>query len=93
MNNCSYINEYGMMEDQNNQQYLTDMKDGQIGLIIAVEGGRIAAKRLADMGITPGTAIRVIRKTLFRGPVQIEVRGSRLVLGRGLASRIMIESR
>ena len=79
------------MKHHTDQRSLTDMKEGQTGVIISVLGGRIAAKRLADMGLTPGTEIRVIRRTLFKGPVQIEVRGSGLVLGRGLASRIMVE--
>jgi ferrous iron transport protein A len=48
-------------------------------------------KRLADLGITSGTVVKVIRKTLFSGPVQVEVAGSRLVLGWGLASKILVE--
>jgi len=81
------------MEEQVGQLSLTEMKEGQLGTIISVQGGRLAAKRLADMGITPGTELRLIRKALFKGPVQIEVCGSGLVLGRGLASRIMVEPR
>lgn len=79
------------MEQQGDQFYLTDMKEGQIGVMRTVQGGKMAAKRLADMGLTPGTEIKVIRKALFNGPVQIEVCGARLVLGRGLASRIIVE--
>jgi len=70
---------------------LTDMKDGQTGIIVSIAGGRGATKRLADLGLIPGTGIKVIRKALFSGPVQIEVCCSRLVIGRGLASKIMVE--
>jgi len=69
---------------------LTDMKEGQTGIIFEIAGGRMATKRVADMGLTPGKEIKVIRKTLFSGPVQIEANGSKLVLGNGLASKIMI---
>ena len=78
--------------DHNNEQIsLTDIKDGQTGIIVSINGGKISSKRLADLGLTPGKVIKIIRKTLFSGPVQIEVSGSRLVLGWGLASKIIIE--
>jgi len=91
IDNCSNRKDSGRMEQHKDQQSLTEMKEGQTGTIITVLGGHLAAKRLADMGITPGIGVRLIRKTLFKGPVQIEVRGSSLVLGRGLASKIMVE--
>ena len=70
---------------------LTDTKDGQTGIIVSIAGGKRATKRLADLGLSPGTAITVLRKALFSGPVQIEVCGSKLVIGRGLASKIFVE--
>jgi ferrous iron transport protein A len=70
---------------------LTDVKDGKTGIIISIMSGRHAAKRLADLGLTTGTEIKVLRKHFFSGPVEIEVSGSRLVLGRGLASKIIVE--
>ena len=78
--------------DQNKEQIsLTDLQDGQTGIIVSITGGKMSTKRLADLGLTPGKEIRIIRKTLFSGPIQIEVCGSRLVLGRGLALKIIIE--
>jgi Fe2+ transport system protein FeoA len=79
------------MKHKKEQAILSDARDGQTGIIISFLGGCMSAKRLADMGLIPGTEVKVIRRTLFSGPVQIEVCGSRLVLGRGLASKIIIE--
>ena len=79
------------MDQQKEQIRLTDIKDGQRGVIISLPGGKLSTKRLADLGLTPGKEIKIIRKTLFSGPVQIEAGGSRLVLGWGLASKIIIE--
>jgi Fe2+ transport system protein FeoA len=79
------------MKHKNEQTTLSDARDGQTGIIISILGGCMSAKRLADMGLIPGTGVKIIRRTLFSGPVQIEVCGSRLVLGRGLASKIFIE--
>jgi DtxR family Mn-dependent transcriptional regulator len=71
--------------------FLTDLEPGQKGEIVSVMGGFMAVKRLADLGLTSGTKIKVIKKAPFSGPVKIEVRGSRLVLGRGLASKILVK--
>ena len=70
---------------------LIELKDGQTGIIVSIAGGKKASKRLAGLGLNPGAEIKVVGRTLFSGPVQIEVCGSKLVLGRGLASKILIE--
>lgn len=48
-------------------------------------------KRMADLGLTSGTEIKILRRALFSGPVQVEAVGSRLVLGWGLASKIIVK--
>jgi len=70
---------------------LTDIKEGQRGTIVSILGGRMAVKRLVDLGLTPGTEIKVLRKIQPHGPVEIEVRGSNIALGRGLALKIQIK--
>ena len=72
---------------------LVDINEGQKGVIVSVLGGRMAAKRLADLGLTPNTEIKLLRKMLYRGPIEIEVRGSNLVLGRVIASKILLKLR
>jgi Fe2+ transport system protein FeoA len=48
-------------------------------------------KRLNDLGLTPGTNITVVKSAPFNGPLEICVRGSRLAIGRGMASRILVD--
>ena len=72
-----------------NEISLIKLREGEVAEIISVIGGRMATKRLADLGLILGTKIKVLRKAPW-GPVEIEVRGSRLVLGRGLASKILV---
>ncbi len=79
------------MDNIKDKKSLTELEDGQRAVIVSVLGGKLLTKRLADVGIPSGTEIKVIRKTLFSGPVQVEVAGSRLVLGWGLATKIMVE--
>jgi len=70
---------------------LVNLKEGEGAEIISVLGGQMANKRLADLGLTPGTKIKVLRKAPFFGPIEIEVRGSKLALGRGIASKILVK--
>jgi DtxR family Mn-dependent transcriptional regulator len=44
-----------------------------------------------EMGLTPGTVVTVVKSAPFHGPVEVQVRGSRLALGRGMAERIVVE--
>jgi len=48
-------------------------------------------QRLMDLGLTPGTKVVVVKSAPFKGPLEVLVRGSRIVLGREVASRITIE--
>jgi len=48
-------------------------------------------KRLTDLGLTPGINVTVVKSAPFNGPLEICVRNSRLAIGRGMASRILVE--
>ncbi len=83
------------------EQPLTYLKDGERGIILSVNSPRNhqygrghhrwgLQKRLEDMGLTPGTEVKVVKSALFRGPIEIQLRGSRLAIGRGIAERITV---
>jgi Fe2+ transport system protein FeoA len=48
-------------------------------------------QRLMDLGLTPGTKVTVVKSAPLNGPLEILVRGSRIALGRCVASRIRVE--
>ena len=48
------------------------------------------ARRLEALGILPGSVVTVINNS-GRGPLLVEVRGSRVALGRGVSGRIQVE--
>ncbi len=58
--------------------------------VAGVRAGFGLQRRLADMGLTPGVNIRVINSQA-PGPVIIDLRGSRLVLGHGVAQKILVK--
>lgn len=64
---------------------------GQEAEIVGLEGGRCLTQRLAEMGLTPGVKIKVVRSCAFGGPIEIEVRNTNLALGRGVAARVFVK--
>ena len=64
---------------------------GQRARVVRYIGSRGLASRLADLGISPGTEVRMVTN-LKKGPVLVEVRGSRYTLGRGLAEKVRVEA-
>ncbi|NCU31587.1 MAG: ferrous iron transport protein A [Candidatus Moranbacteria bacterium] len=70
---------------------LVDLKTNQQAVIACVDIGRESAKRLADLGLTPNTPVKLLKKTLFFGPIEIEIRGCKLALGRGIASKVWVK--
>ncbi|WP_162138545.1 FeoA family protein [Hippea alviniae] len=69
---------------------LTDGLPEKSYLVEAVEGGCIAKDRLWKLGIIPGVVLTIKRKAPMRGPLMIEVNGVDIVVGRGIANRIII---
>jgi ferrous iron transport protein A len=59
--------------------------------VIDVQGGAGIKQRLSQMGIHPGDIITILRYGVLRGPILIEIHGSQVALGRGIASRIIVE--
>ncbi len=70
---------------------LSMASSGETVTISAVRAGWGLQRRLADMGLTPGVKVRVI--SIGRpGQVVLDVRGSRLALGHGVAGKIMVNA-
>ena len=72
------------------QMPLAMVRPGEVVTMAGIRAGRGLTRRLADMGLVPGTTLRVINSQM-PGPVIIDLRGSRLVLGHGVAQKIMVE--
>lgn len=69
---------------------LSECETGEELLVISVDAGRKAKNRLANLGIVPGVKITKNKAAPFQGPVEITVKGTSLVLGRGLAEKIKV---
>jgi len=63
---------------------------GKLLTVTGITAGWGLQRRLADMGLTPGVQIRVMSGQRA-GPVLIDLRDSRLGLGRGVAQKILVK--
>ena len=70
---------------------LSECGMGEELTVLSVDAGHNAKNRLANLGIVPGVKIIKRKSAPFKGPVEIFVKGSSLVLGRGLANKIMVK--
>ncbi len=63
---------------------------GQSAQVVAIRAGHGLALRLRSMGLRPGTVVRAVASGPLRGPILLELNGTRLALGRGVARRILV---
>lgn len=70
---------------------LANLKDDEKGRITSLEGGHGFQRKLRVMGIREGQIIKIITKQPFKGPYTIEVCGSHVTIGRGMAQKIFVE--
>ena len=63
---------------------------GKQARVVAVTAGHNLAQRLADMGLTPGTVLRVVNRQ-GSGPILVELRGTKIVLGSGISQKIIVD--
>jgi len=68
---------------------LAMVSPGGVVQVVDVRAGWGLQRRLADMGLTPGVTIRVMNSQR-PGPIIVDLRGSRLVLGYGMTQRILV---
>lgn len=68
---------------------LTALTPGQGARVVRV-GGFNMSRHLASLGIYPGTCLTLVRGGMGHAVI-IEVGGTRLVVGRGMAPRILVK--
>lgn len=93
---CDIINEYYRLSKKRRYALeellpLAALDEGQRGKIVVAVGGRRLISRLCDIGLTPETPFRVLKKGLMEGPIILEVRSCELAIGREIASKVLVK--
>jgi Fe2+ transport system protein FeoA len=70
---------------------LAECQKGEKVIVLRVDTGFQQKRRLANLGIVPGVEIQKKLDAPFRGPLEIIVKGYPLVIGRGIASKILVK--
>jgi len=68
---------------------LVHIETGTKVLVENLSAGQRFRHRMAGLGIFPGALIQVLKKE-GRGPLLIQIGGSRLMLGRRMAEKIIV---
>ena len=69
---------------------LTTLKPGKRAVIAFVRGGKGVIRRLCELGMTPGVEVEIEHSAPLNGPLEIIVRGCKLAIGWGIASKIYV---
>ena len=70
---------------------LSDLAPGQGGTVAEVAGGGAMARRLADLGLLPGTRVTCTGLAPAGDPAAYRVRGAVIALRRRDAARVALE--
>ena len=69
---------------------LRHLKPGQEAVVVQVNTGGELGRRIRDMGMVPGTPVRVIGRAPLKDPVEIKLRGYNLTLRNNEADHILV---
>lgn len=77
-------------ELKNEELPLSKLKKGQKGIVVRVGGKGAVKRRMMDMGLVPGSEIRVVRIAPFGDPIEFNVKGYSLSLRKSEAKDIIV---
>lgn len=70
---------------------LGDLKTGQSGRILKISVSGALKRRLMDMGVVPGTDVRVEKVAPLGDPIEVRIKSYALSLRKGEARQIEVE--
>jgi DtxR family Mn-dependent transcriptional regulator len=93
---CIEMHKKGLEEVGKRQQNLVslcNLKTGANAKVSFIRGEHRVLQRLLDMGLTPGTMIKIERVAPLKGPIEVCVRGSKVAIGQDIATNVFVESK
>ncbi len=70
---------------------LSSLRAGQVGRLVEIGGQRLFRRRLMELGLLPGSLVRVVRQMELGGLLELEVRRSRVTVRRHEAGALLVE--
>jgi len=78
------------MTDTRNAVNLGDTKVGHSYVLVSFQGGLQLREKISSMGLNSGARLNIISNS-GHGPIGLEVRQTRLGIGRGMAQKIWVQ--
>ena len=75
--------------DNKRPRPLSVIREGEKVRLVSIDAGRGLKSRLTAMGLVPDVEITILRND-HPGPFVISVKDSKMMLGRGMAGKIMV---
>lgn len=72
---------------------LSELKPGESGIVVKVEGDRAIRRRMLDMGLVNGAEVLVKRVAPLGDPIEFVVRGYHLSLRKSEAYAVHVEAK
>jgi len=75
---------------------VTSLAETPLGRVVEVrmvDGTRAFRRRLLEMGLVPGTPVKIVTVAPLGDPLRIEVRGGQWSIRRAEAAQIQVETR
>lgn len=69
---------------------LAMLSEGDEGKVREIRGGRGLIRRLSELGFIGGERVRILHSH-SSGPILVEIKDSRIAIGRGVAMKIIID--
>ncbi len=73
-----------------NELYLSEARIGKAYTMIGLMGGQAFREKIYSMGLNPGVKFKILINS-GHGPIELEVRQTKLAIGRGMARKIKIK--
>lgn len=70
---------------------LTQLSRRETGIIKRLEGGAEFQRKISDLGVRVGKRVKIISSQPFRGPLVIKISSMTIAIGRGMASKIIVD--
>ena len=68
---------------------LTDVPIKKLVKLVSIDGGHSLKYRLVELGLTPGIIFKIVQNS--GGPLIINVRNSKIAIGKGMAEKLMVD--
>ncbi len=69
---------------------LTQVEEGESGVVVEIQGGHGLVRRLESLGIRVGKKVTKVSSQIMRGPITLRIDNYQVALGFGMARKVIV---